>query len=316
MEEKLCMVNVDELKPHPRNEEFFDNLSGERWRDFKKSISENGVIEPVVITDDNIIISGHQRIRACKELGIPQVVCCQKHYDTEDQVLRDLIEANIRQRGDVGGSARKVGRRVVELERIYGIRRGRPQAPQNPEEKNPNNSAIKTQKDLAELFGMSVDTINNYKVLAHMPPELEKLLDAGIISSTTAQIVMKELPPEDQKMFIWLLPDVKKISGKKAKELIEEYKLLRGGLGLNGVNYLSPAEQGAQQFAKATREYIMRFVGNIGFLNEWRSMDSALKEDLVGVLNSLAEFTNQVLRAWMQAPDETATDAPEPIEED
>ena len=31
---------------------------------------------------------------------------------------------NIRQRGDVGGSSKKVGKRIKELERIYGVRSG------------------------------------------------------------------------------------------------------------------------------------------------------------------------------------------------
>ena len=42
---------------------------------------------------------------------------------------------------DIGGSAKKVGRRIKELERLYGIREGRP-------EKLPNNSVV-TQSDLA-----------------------------------------------------------------------------------------------------------------------------------------------------------------------
>lgn len=36
----------------------------------------------------------------------------------------NCIETKIRQRGDVGGSAKKVGLRIKELERIYGIRDG------------------------------------------------------------------------------------------------------------------------------------------------------------------------------------------------
>ena len=49
--------------------------------------------------------------------------------------INDLIETNIRQRGDVGGSAKKGGKRIKELERIYGVREGRP-------EKLPNYSVV------------------------------------------------------------------------------------------------------------------------------------------------------------------------------
>lgn len=68
-------------------------------------------------------------------------------------------------RGDVGGSAKKVGKRIKELERIYGIKEGRP-------EKLPNNSVVKSQSALAAQMGISVDTLQNYKALTDMIPEL------------------------------------------------------------------------------------------------------------------------------------------------
>ena len=37
---------------------------------------------------------------------------------------------------------------------------------------------------------MSVDTLQNYKMLADMIPELEELLDTGIVTKTTALAMM------------------------------------------------------------------------------------------------------------------------------
>lgn len=39
--------------------------------------------------------------------------------DSYDEVLLDLLESNIRRRGEIGGSAKKVGKRIKELERLY-----------------------------------------------------------------------------------------------------------------------------------------------------------------------------------------------------
>lgn len=66
------------------------------------------------------------------------------YYKNEDQVLQDLIETNIRQRGDVGGSAKKVGKRIKELERIYEIEHG-------GDRKSTRNNCVlnKTQEQLA-----------------------------------------------------------------------------------------------------------------------------------------------------------------------
>jgi len=80
------------------------------------------------------------------------------------------------------------------LERLYGIRDGSA-GKCNLE---PNNSALK-QKDLAKQLGMSVDTLQNYKLLADMIPELEELIDTGIVTKTTALAIMKNLSEDEQE---------------------------------------------------------------------------------------------------------------------
>lgn len=103
----MQQIKISELSPHPRNTEFFDDMSGEKWQEFLESIKTSGVIEPIVITQEKIIVSGHQRVRACKELGITEILADVRVYESEDKVLKDLLETNIRQRGNVGGSAKK-----------------------------------------------------------------------------------------------------------------------------------------------------------------------------------------------------------------
>ena len=61
--------------------------------------------------------------------------------------MGDLIETNIRQRGNIGGSAKQIGRRVKEIERLYGIRDGSTETGKRSLE--PNNSALK-QDDVAK----------------------------------------------------------------------------------------------------------------------------------------------------------------------
>ena len=109
---------VDSLKPHPQNTYYFDDMSGESWEKFLQSIKERGIKEPIIITQDNMIVSGHQRIRAAKELGIEFVETIQNDYSSDDEILLDLIELNIRQRGIMADSETKVGRRFKELKRI------------------------------------------------------------------------------------------------------------------------------------------------------------------------------------------------------
>lgn len=43
---------------------------------------------------------------------------------------------------------------------------------------------------------MDVRTLQNYKILADMIPELEELLDTGIVTKTTALAMMRNLSEE------------------------------------------------------------------------------------------------------------------------
>ena len=189
-------------------------MTGEKWNEFLESVKSRGVIEPIVITPDKVIVSGHQRVRACKELGIDEITCDVHLYNNEDEILQDLLETNIRQRGDVGGSAKKVGKRIKELERIYGIEHG------NNQYGDEKNSCPKTQSQLASDMGMDVRTLQNYKLLADMIPELSDLVDTGIVTKTTALAIMKELSEEEQLELIDSLDTTKKITGRQIQEYI------------------------------------------------------------------------------------------------
>ena len=71
------------------------------------------------------------------------------------------------------------------MERIYGIKEGRP-------EKLPNYSVVKSQSDLATQMGISVDTLQNYKLLSDRTPKVSDSLNQeqlDILSSTEFQCV-------------------------------------------------------------------------------------------------------------------------------
>lgn len=58
---------------------------------------------------------------------------------------------------------------------------------------NKSEAPKKTQEQLAAQMGISVDTLQNYKLLSEMIPELSDLVDTGIVTKTTALTIMKEL---------------------------------------------------------------------------------------------------------------------------
>ena len=186
-------IKVSELREHPKNTFYFDNMSGEKWKEFLKSIETSGVIEPVIINQDKTIISGHQRYRACLELGIEEVLCDIRIYDDEQQELKDLIETNIRQRGDISSSSLKMGRIIKTLEECYGVRQG------SAGKSDRTMYDGKSQKDIAEELGMTQSTYTKTKKLLELIPELQELLEQGKLSASVGSRILARLSPEEQK---------------------------------------------------------------------------------------------------------------------
>jgi len=215
----MRMMDVDKLQPHPKNSYFFDDIEGEPWVAFLESIETSGVIEPIIVSaPDLTIVSGHQRVRACKKLGIKQVAVEERSYESEDEILKQLIETNIRQRGVGNTNAVKFGRCIAELERIYGIRNG------GDRKSDGHNVQLKTQDDLAEELEISKKQMNRFKSLTDLIPELQDAVQSGRVTATTAMGFVKKLSPEEQKKLAESISGQDKVSGKEVEEEIRRLK--------------------------------------------------------------------------------------------
>lgn len=215
-------LKVSDLCPHKDNDYFFDDITGEAWQEFIDSIKTSGVIEPIVVTQNKVIVSGHQRVRACKLLEIEEIDAEVKIFDSEDEIIKCLIETNIRQRGIGNTNPVKFGRCLKELERIYGIKQGkRTDLETFPQDAEKSIS----QEDLASQFGMSVDTLNRYKTLADSIPEIQNLVETGIVTPSVARAIIKKLPEFQQKELAdKFASEGIKVPLKKAEEEIERLK--------------------------------------------------------------------------------------------
>lgn len=96
-----------------------------------------------------------------------------EEFHIESISLHKSVESNIRRRGEVGGSAKKIGKRIKELERLYEIEHGGSRR---------NNCVLKTQEQLAKEMDMDVRTLQNYKILADMIPEIDELVQIDIVN--------------------------------------------------------------------------------------------------------------------------------------
>ena len=72
-----------------------------------------------------------------------------------------------------------------------------------------------------------MQTLQNYKKLTEMIPELEELVDTGITTPTTALAIMRNLSEEEQLEMISSLDTTKKITQKQVQKYVQEIRELK-----------------------------------------------------------------------------------------
>lgn len=79
---KTTNIAIEKIKPYENNPRFNDNAVDA----VAKSIEEFGFQQPLVLDKDNIIIVGHTRWKAARQLGLESVPCVIADNLTEEQV--------------------------------------------------------------------------------------------------------------------------------------------------------------------------------------------------------------------------------------
>lgn len=237
MTQAITNISVEVLKVHPRNAEFFDDISGEEYDRFKKSIQDDGLLSPLIVAPDMTVISGHQRLKACKELGFKSVpVIIKDDLEDEDEKLKKLIAANF---GRLKNDQVKQGKLIKEYERLCGITHGGSRR---------NNFALK-QEDIARGLNTDVRTVQNLKRLLDMIPEFQELVSAGNINPTTGYKLIARLSEEEQMQLLNLLPVARKFTQAQVQQYIDQMK----GLTEDNAKYKQEAVE-ATRAAKASED--------------------------------------------------------------
>lgn len=79
---KIEYINIDELVPYDKNAKLHPK---DQIEQIKKSIEEFGMNDPIAIDKDNVIIEGHGRLIACKELNYTEVPIIRLDHLTDEE---------------------------------------------------------------------------------------------------------------------------------------------------------------------------------------------------------------------------------------
>lgn len=147
----MQQININELKSHPRNNEFFDDITGDSWKAFLESIDSSGIIEPIVVTKNMVIVSGHQRVRAAKELGIETIMVDVHEYEDDEDIFLNMLLSNLKRVKEIPSIIKRC-KIVSEIEKIYTKREQKIKNERNLIVNQLRNEITKNKEEIVDYY--------------------------------------------------------------------------------------------------------------------------------------------------------------------
>ena len=215
----MKVANIRPFEGHP----FAVRDNKDMW-DLVDSIKKFGVLEPVMVIPHKDggyeMVSGHRRMRACQLAGIEDIPVIVRNLDRDEAII-SMVDSNLKREEispmekarayqmKTDAMKRKTGRRTKEeiaQDEAMGIKR------------------MNADEELAQQVGESPATIQRYKTLNKLVPELQDMVDEGKIPVNTGADIAQMKPAEQKVLADAIQKEAKVPSGTKAKELKAESK--------------------------------------------------------------------------------------------
>lgn len=205
-DDKMVKIDLMELSYAPEEWNFYPMLVEEEFEKLVYSILEHGLLHPIVVRktqDENIILSGHNRVRAYREIqadiqrvqngeegrflkdldtiepkDYDQIMAVIKENISDDDAREIIIDANYVQRQL---NPKLITRSIIEKYKIIQDRRKAGNEDFDPAYQQKYKEK-KTREIVAQDFKLSGRHIDRYKRLEKLNEELLELFYEGKIS--------------------------------------------------------------------------------------------------------------------------------------
>jgi len=175
-------ISLSELSVHPANERIYEPTD---LNDLIESITDNDLLEPIVITKERRIISGHRRYAALLQLG--KANCEARVIKPKNEIIT-LIEHNRHRQktaSDVLNEARYL---EGELKSYVGRGRG---ASSNRQGKK-KGQRMTTILEVANRLGVKESQLKQLKSISNYEPSLIEKIDDGELSINGAYEIVRK----------------------------------------------------------------------------------------------------------------------------
>ena len=190
-EESAMEIEIDKIKSfagHP-----FKVIDDEKMQDLIESISESGVLTPVLIRPDRNdgyeMISGHRRMHAAQKAGLITIPAIVREM-TDDEAVIAMVDANI-QREELLPSEKAFAYKM----KLEAMKR---QGSRTDLTLSQNETKLRSDEILSKQVGESRAQVQRYIRLTELIPDLLELVDKKRLNFTIA-VDISYIPPDVQK---------------------------------------------------------------------------------------------------------------------
>lgn len=175
VKEKIEQINlnlIDDFPGHP-----FKVTDNDDMRKLEESISENGVLEPIIIREKASnryeIISGHRRKFASEIVGFKTIPCIVRNM-SDDEAIVYMVDSNIQRTNILPSEKAKAYKMKLEALKNQGKR--------NDLTSVPMAHKLKSRDLVGQESGDSGDQVRRYIRLNELIPELLEKVDNSVLN--------------------------------------------------------------------------------------------------------------------------------------
>lgn len=271
---QTTMIKIDDLEEYP--DQPFKEYSEEKENEMIDSIRVNGIIQDLIVRPlDNgkyQILSGHNRMRCAKKVGLKEVPCKIKMVNDDDAKLM-LVDTNLIQRKEFYPS--ETAKALKIKKDIY--------------KKNNVNSDF--FDELSKEQNMSRGNIQRYLRLNYLVPEMMDRVDNKEIPIKVAEYISFLTENEQKELDEILTAKPRKLNEKQVKKMKEE----SDNNNLNERTFKSILEKVEKENDKEfeirfTADEVEKYFKNFDNVNEIKEKIISMFEEIIKTTDDLGEY--------------------------
>lgn len=206
----LKVADIYPFEGHP-----FNVLDNKDMWDLRDSVQRHGVMEPVMVINRPAggyeMVSGHRRLRACQLAGIQTIPAIVRNLDRDSAIIA-MVDANLKREViSPMEKARAYQMKTEAMRRKVGRR--------SKAETVAGEKPLTADQELAQQVGESVSTVQRYKQLNDLVPEMQEMVDKKQIPLNTGADISRMKPDEQRTLADAIQKEGKVPTGAQVKEL-------------------------------------------------------------------------------------------------